>query len=161
MATVLSMADVAGKGVPAALLMANLQAALRPLMRDGTAPAEACRRLNHHAHSSGKFISFFHALLDANHRTLRYANAGHVAPLVVRTDGSWERLDAGGAVLGHFDDWDYGQAEVRLNPGDRLLLFTDGLVEAANAAGEEFGEERFVKTVAHFGGTFTLRVLHR
>ena len=64
---------------------------------------------------------------------------------MVRTDGSWERLDAGGAVLGHFDDWDYGQAEVRLNPGDRLLLFTDGLVEAANAAGEEFGEEQLLK----------------
>jgi len=144
-ATMLCMADVAGKGVPAALLMANLQAALRPLMREGTSPDEVCRRLNQHAHSSGKFISFFHALLDAGNRKLRYANAGHVAPLVIRADGSWERLITGGAVLGHFDDWNYGQGEVSLNPGDRLLLFTDGLVEAANAQGEEFGEEHLLQ----------------
>ena len=145
--TVICMADVAGKGVPAALLMANLQATLQPLMREGTAPPQVCNRLNCHARSGGKFISLFHALLDADNGSLRYANAGHVPPIVIHADGSCQRLLTDGAVLGHFEEWDYRQGEVNLETGDRLIVFTDGLVEGADLCGEEFGEERLLRLV--------------
>jgi sigma-B regulation protein RsbU (phosphoserine phosphatase) len=143
--TVICMADVAGKGVPAALLMANLQATLKPLMHEGTAPAEVCVRLNRHARSGGKLISLFYALLDTASGNLRYANAGHVAPVVIHADGSCRRLLTDGAVLGHFDAWNYREGEAVLQSGDRLLMFTDGLVEAADRSGEEFGEDRLLK----------------
>jgi phosphoserine phosphatase RsbU/P len=145
--TVICIADVAGKGVPAALLMANAQATLKPLMQAGTGPAEVCSQLNCYAHSSGKFISLFHALLDESNGSLRYANAGHLAPIVTHSDGSCERLLTDGAVLGHFDEWNYREGEVSLQAGDRLIMFTDGLVEAADALGEEFGEDRLLPLV--------------
>jgi phosphoserine phosphatase RsbU/P len=143
--TVVCMADVAGKGIPAALLMANLQATLKPLMHAGTAPPEVCRRLNCHAHGSGKFISLVYAVLDQSNWNLRYANAGHLAPIVIHANGSCERLLTDGAVLGHFGEWDYREGEVSLHAGDRLVMFTDGLVEAADVLGEEFGEDRLLQ----------------
>jgi len=91
-----------------------------------------------------KFISCFYGLLDVQSRTLAYANAGHNAPLLVRRDGRCLRLKEGGAVFGVFAQTDYEEREIELQSGDRLLLFTDGLTEARNAADEEFGEERLV-----------------
>jgi sigma-B regulation protein RsbU (phosphoserine phosphatase) len=143
----LCVADVAGKGLPAALLMANLQAALKPQMLQGTNPAELCRQLNHviqHATLAGKFISSFHALYQPESRRLAYCNAGHLPPMLIHRDGTYERLANGGAVLGYFRDWNYQQHEVFLEPGSRLLLFSDGITEACNPSGEEFGEERLV-----------------
>lgn len=140
--TAICVADVAGKGLPAALLMANLQATLKPQMQRASSPATVCRDLNLHVRHSGKFISLFHALLDAQARRLVYSNAGHLPPLLVHADGSCERLLSEGAVLGAFETWNYEEREVHLEPGCRLVLYTDGMVEASNASGEDFGEER-------------------
>ena len=146
--TALCIADVAGKGLPAALLMSSLQAALRPLLSQRLAPRELCQRLNRilcELTPMGKFISFFYAVLDSAENRLTYCNAGHNPPLLVRADGASMELDAAGAVLGQFPSWGYEQSELRLEPGDRLLIFTDGLVEACNANDQAFGESRVVR----------------
>jgi sigma-B regulation protein RsbU (phosphoserine phosphatase) len=93
----------------------------------------------------GKFVTFFYCVMDRNAGKLTYTNAGHCAPLLVRANGAIVRLDAGGAVLGVFPEWPFEQAEVALAPGDRLVLFTDGVTEASNARDEEFGEERLAE----------------
>jgi len=142
--------DVVGKGVPAALLMSNFQAMVRNIARGAESPGEVCQRLNSFvcgAVTSNRFITFFYALMDMEKRTLRYANAGHNPPIVARRDGSWERLSAGGTVLGVLSDRSYSEAEIALAPGDRILLYTDGLTEARNAAEEEFGEQRLIDMV--------------
>ena len=146
--TVLCIGDVAGKGLPAALLMSSLQAALRPLLWHGLPPRELCRRLNRvlcDITPLGKFISFFYAVLDSRDNRLTYCNAGHNPPLLVRADRGAKELNAAGAVLGQFPDWVYQQSEVLMNSGDKLLLFTDGLVEACNQSDEAFGDERVIR----------------
>jgi sigma-B regulation protein RsbU (phosphoserine phosphatase) len=146
--TVLCIADVAGKGMPAALLMSSLQAALKPLMWQTLAPRELCRRLNRilcDLTPVNKFISFFYAVLDDKANCLTYCNAGHNPPLLVHADGTATELNAAGAVLGQFPDWVYEQSDVQLNPGDQLLMFTDGLVEACDPDDEAFGETNLVK----------------
>ena len=145
--TAVCIADIAGKGLPAALLMSSVQAALKPLMWQKLAPRELCHRLNRilcDVTPVGKFISFFYAVLDsANHR-LTYCNAGHNPPLLVRADGSTTELEAAGAVLGQFPQWSYEQSELQMQSGDKLLIFTDGLVEACNANDEFFGEQTLI-----------------
>jgi len=141
--TVLCIADVSGKGMPAALLMSSLQAALRPLMWQKLAPRDLCRRLNRilcDLTPVGKFISFFYAVLDSSQNRLTYCNAGHNPPLLVRANGSSTELNAAGAVLGQFPDWVYEQSDLQLRSGDRLLVFTDGLVDACDRDEESFGE---------------------
>jgi sigma-B regulation protein RsbU (phosphoserine phosphatase) len=93
----------------------------------------------------GKFVTFCYCAVDMSTRKVSYTNAGHCAPILVRANGEIERLEAGGAVLGVFPEWPYEQGEVLLAPGDRLLLFTDGITEASNARDEEFGEERLAQ----------------
>ncbi|MGA8150015.1 MAG: SpoIIE family protein phosphatase [Terriglobales bacterium] len=147
--TVLCIADVAGKGLPAALLMSSLQAALKPLMWQKLAPRELCRRLNRilcDLTPLGKFISFFYAVLDSKENRLTYCNAGHNPPLLIRANGGATELNAAGAVLGQFPDWVYEQSDVRLRSGDKLLVFTDGLVEACNEDEQSFGEQGVVRT---------------
>ena len=142
------IADVAGKGMPAALLMSNLQAAVRGLSSPSLPPNLLCSRLNSIVYrntESDRFITFFYAHLDGPARRLVYANAGHNAPLVVRADGSHERLQEGGAVLGVFDSRNYELGTTQLAPGDRVILFTDGVTEACSSAGEEFGEARLLR----------------
>jgi sigma-B regulation protein RsbU (phosphoserine phosphatase) len=144
----LSIADVIGKGVPAALLMSNVQATVRALATPFTQPADLAARLNHSIRrntTQGKFVTFFCGILDSRNGTLTYTNAGHCAPILVRSTGAVERLEVGGAVLGVFSKWSYEQTTVTLWPGDRLLLFTDGITEAENATHEEFGEDRLAK----------------
>jgi len=146
--TVFCIADVAGKGLPAALLMSSLQAALQPLMWQNLPPRELCRRLNRilcELTPLGKFISFFYALLDNKENRLLYCNAGHNPPLLIRSNGSCSELNAAGAVLGQFPDWVYEQSDVQLRSGDKLVVFTDGLVEACNADEESFGEHGVVR----------------
>jgi sigma-B regulation protein RsbU (phosphoserine phosphatase) len=144
------IADVSGKGVPAALLMANVQASLRASVRDLDSPARVCSIVNGMLCESiavGKFVSFFCGVLDANTRTFRYCNAGHPYPILVSASSAHTLDHGGGAVLGVFPSWNYQDSSVNLKSGDRMLLFTDGITEAEDAQGEEFGVER----VAAFG----------
>jgi len=142
-----SIADVVGKGIPAALLMSNLQAAVRAFATDAAQPAELCAQVNRvlcgHV-AEGRFISFFYCVYDSEDGTLAYCNAGHYPPVLVRAGGAVERLAPGGPVLGVFADGTYEQAGVVLRPGDRLILYTDGITEARDARDEEFGEEQLV-----------------
>jgi sigma-B regulation protein RsbU (phosphoserine phosphatase) len=146
----LSIADVVGKGIPAALLMSNLQAALRAFATGAAEPSDVCDQVNRilcgHI-AEGRFISFFYCLIDAEEGTLRYANAGHYPPVLARANGCVERLATGGAVLGVFPDGAYEQGEVPLYPGDRLVLYTDGITEAMDASEQEFGECRLIDLV--------------
>jgi sigma-B regulation protein RsbU (phosphoserine phosphatase) len=136
--------------MPAALLMSSLQAALQPLISQNLPPGDLCHRLNRilcDLTPVGKFISFFYGVLDSATDRLTYCNAGHNPPLLLRTDGTSMELQAEGAVLGQFPNWLYRQSERQLEPGDRLLLFTDGLVEACNQEQEFFGEHNLVRIV--------------
>jgi phosphoserine phosphatase RsbU/P len=143
----LCIADVAGKGLPAALLMSNLQAAVRGLASPLLPPDGLCTRLNSLVcHNTGmdRFITFFYAQLDGAEHVLRYTNAGHNAPIVLHRDGSHERLDTGGGVLGVFPQQTFAVGTARLAAGDRVLLYTDGVTEAYDGAGEEYGEARLL-----------------
>ena len=149
----ISIADVVGKGIPAALLMSNLQAAVRAFASEAVEPQALCHQVNRILCGNiaeGRFISFFYSVLDAPTGVMTYTNAGHYLPMLVRADGAVERLGAGGPVLGVLPDAEYEQAHVGIGPGDRLVMFTDGLTEARSAADEEFGEERLLDAaVAH------------
>ncbi len=144
------IADVVGKSISAALLMANVQASVRAFAAESTSPAQLCQRVNSVLCSSigtGKFVTFFYGVLDAAEKTLQFSNAGHLPPILIRTRGQVQELDSGGAVLGVFPAWQYEDSRVRLEPGDRLLLFTDGITEAGLPGGEEFGEQRLIQGV--------------
>lgn len=140
--------DVAGKGITAALLMANLQASFRAFATADATPQVVCTKLNKFLCAniaSGKFVTFFYAVLDAEERALVYENAGHCPGLLVRENGEIDSLRGGGAVLGALPDWVYQDYTAQLEPGDKLLLWTDGITEAENAQLEEFGDERLVE----------------
>jgi sigma-B regulation protein RsbU (phosphoserine phosphatase) len=143
----LTIADVVGKGIPAALLMSNLQAAVRAFASETVEPNALCHQVNRILCGNiaeGRFISFFYCVLDADAGVLTYTNAGHYLPMVVHADGSVDRLGVGGPVLGVLADAEYEQAQIPVAAGDRIVLFTDGLTEARNADDEEFGEERLL-----------------
>ena len=151
----LSIADVVGKGIPAALLMSNLQAAVRAFATEAAQPGELCHQVNRilcGRIAEDRFISFFYCVADADLGTLTYANAGHYPPILVRADGSVERLAAGGAVLGVFADGASEQGRVSIGRGDRLVLYTDGITEARDEHDEEFGEERLVALASQHRG---------
>jgi sigma-B regulation protein RsbU (phosphoserine phosphatase) len=144
----LCIGDVVGKGIPAALLMANLQALVKAFASDSVPPSELCQRVNRALCSSivsGKFVTFFYGILDTQKRRLVFARAGHDAPILLNRSGRVSRLEAGGPVLGVFPEAAYQQGEVALATGDTLLLFTDGLTEAMNPLEEEFGVQRLVE----------------
>lgn len=143
----LCIADVAGKGVPAALLMSNLQAMVRGLSSPRISPREFCAEISRALRGSlaeDRFVTCFYALLDVPSRRLRYTNAGHNPPLLIRANGNFARLEEGGSVLGIDADASFGEQEVQLSSGDRLLLFTDGVTELTSENGEEFGEARLL-----------------
>jgi sigma-B regulation protein RsbU (phosphoserine phosphatase) len=144
----LTIADVVGKGIPAALLMSNLQAAVRAFASEAVEPQALCHQVNRILCGNiaeGRFISFVYCVLDADAGVLNYTNAGHYLPMLVRADGTTDRLGVGGPVLGVIPDAEYEQGQVPLGHGDRLVLFTDGLTEARNADDEEFGEGRLLE----------------
>jgi sigma-B regulation protein RsbU (phosphoserine phosphatase) len=146
----LCIADVAGKGLPAALLMSNLQAAVRGLASPSLAPEDLCSRLNAllcRNMASDRFVTLFYAHLDGAERRLRYVSAGHNPPFVLHADGSHDRLREGGLVLGVFTNQAFKSDAIRLRTGDRLVLFTDGVTEACNSADEEFGEDRLLQVL--------------
>lgn len=141
------IADVVGKSVSAALLMANVQATVRAFASDAASPAWLCSRVNSvlcNNIASGKFVTLFYGVLDGERRMLEYTNAGHLRPILLNGLSAAQQLENGGALLGVFPDWKYEDSVVKLSPGNRLLLFTDGITEAAKPDGEEFGEQRLV-----------------
>lgn len=141
----LSIADVAGKGLPAALLMSSLQAAVRAFAVESTPPPAICASVNRllcNQMIAGRFATMCVLRLDRARGALTYANAGHNPPLVVRADGTLERLTAGGIVVGVFPDATFDGGQVALQAGDRVLLFTDGITEARDGADDEYGEAR-------------------
>jgi serine phosphatase RsbU (regulator of sigma subunit) len=140
----LAVGDVSGKGLPAALLMSSLQARVQMLRETGPDPAFAVTVLNRNLAErcpAGKFITFFYALLDPATGSLTYSNAGHNYPLLLRADGSVEKLSGGGMVLGLFPTLRYELRETNLGPGDMLALYSDGVTESLSPLGEEFGED--------------------
>jgi phosphoserine phosphatase RsbU/P len=147
----LVMADVAGKSVPAALLMATLQASLRTLASEGLPLTPLAVRLNRYAceHSLGgqRFTTAVLAEYEPSTRRLAYVNAGHNSPILRRVHGTTERLESGGLPLGITTEASFITSEAELRPGDTLVLFTDGVVEAFNAAGEEFSDARWLTAV--------------
>lgn len=148
---VLAVADVAGKSIPAAMLMATFQASLKTLSTAQVALPELAANMNRYACSNSqgglRFTTAFLSEYDAAHRTLDYINAGHNNPMLRRASGQIERLDVGGLPFGILPDAKYESARVTLNPGDWLIIFTDGLVEAVNARNEEYGEPRVLMTI--------------
>jgi sigma-B regulation protein RsbU (phosphoserine phosphatase) len=140
----LCLADVSGKGMTAALLMANLQALVRAFAAGITGPGAVCRKVNESLCGNvapGKFVTMFYGVIESDTRTLRFENAGHCYPVVLR-DGSTIVLTEGSLVLGLFPETDYADRTFALQSGDCLLLTTDGVTEAANENDEEFGIER-------------------
>lgn len=138
------VADVAGKGLSAALLMSNLQARVQALMELETDVARLVTRLNHSLKANtpdNKFITGFFAILDPRTGSMTYTNAGHNPPVLVRRNGKAELLTAGGPVLGILPNIPYLGGQTTLAPGESLVLYSDGVSEAPNAAGEEFGED--------------------
>jgi serine phosphatase RsbU (regulator of sigma subunit) len=142
------IADVVGKGMPAALLMSNLQAIVRAMASENMPPKQLCEKVGRVVSSNmtpDKFITFFYCLLDAKNKKLVYTNAGHNRPILIHQDGSWIELKEGGLALGISRERTYEQGETELKSGARLLLFTDGVTEAMNAEGDEFGETRLLE----------------
>ena len=155
---IIAIGDVSGKGTPAALLMANLQATIRALVPLNLPLAELTERVNDlmcQNTGGNKFVTFFWAILDPDAMTLTYVNAGHNYPYLLHADGTIVRLDKGGMILGVMKSpFPYEQERVTLRPGDMLVLFTDGVSEAMSRDMEEFGEERLEAVVrAHSGVT--------
>jgi sigma-B regulation protein RsbU (phosphoserine phosphatase) len=148
----LLVGDVAGKGLSAALLMSSLQARVQVLAESGDAPAAVVARLNRSlagACPSNRFVTFFYSVLDPASGELRYSNAGHNPPLLIRSDGSVERLEAGGTVLGILPGWNYDERSVVMEPGDMLALYSDGITEACPPeSDDEFGTVRLAESLA-------------
>jgi len=163
--TGIALADVSGKGVAAALIMSVVQASLRIISSEGEVPLpRLVARMNRFVYRStpgSKYATFFYAQLDEPCRRLRYVNAGHNPPFLLRAglksiadtaSVEIEQLSIGGTVVGMFEEMDYEEATVELAPGDVLLVFTDGVPEAHNPDNEEFGEERLqdlLREIAH------------
>ncbi len=152
----LCIADVAGKGMAAALLMANLQASVKAFTQDGgnnpsvESPAELCAKLNTALSNNiapGRFVTLFYGILDSQSRVFKYENAGHCLPLLVHADGSIDFLPAYSGVLGLFSHWTYSDREVQLAPQDVFVLMTDGVLEASDDKEEEFGYQRLIASV--------------
>jgi sigma-B regulation protein RsbU (phosphoserine phosphatase) len=146
---VFTIADISGKGVSAAILMANLQALLRVLAPSAAEPSVVCRQLNEHLHQvtdAAKFATLFYAEWNSKERCLNYVNAGHNAPLLLG-NGRCERLEQGGMPLGMFPAAKFDTGRICLKPGETLVLYSDGITEAATTTGEEFGELRLEEVV--------------
>jgi len=144
------LADIAGKGISAALLMANLQANLRSqyalALTDLPKLLLSVNRLFYESTEPSKYATLFWGTYTDDSRCLRYANCGHNPPILLRGN-NLRRLTSTSTVLGLFADWECAVEDVTLQPGDLLLVFSDGVTEASASSGEEFGEERLIELV--------------
>jgi len=160
-----AVADVAGKSIPAAMLMATFQASLKTLSTAQVALPELVANMNKYACSNSqgglRFTTAFLAEYDAARRIFTYINAGHNNPILRRSSGLIERLDVGGLPLGIQAEAKYESASVALEPGDWLIIFTDGLVEAVNARDEDFDEPRLLSTLEAGASTAPKELLDR
>jgi sigma-B regulation protein RsbU (phosphoserine phosphatase) len=160
----LVIADVSGKGVPAALLMSGFRASLMSQDTSGGAPDVVAGRVNDFLHKSvepGKFVTAFFGFLEAATGRFVYVNAGHNPPLLLRAGGTVEMLEEGGLILGIMPDSAFRSGETTLAVGDVLLLYTDGVTEGANAAHEQFGEERLIASLRAAGTAPAHDIAHR
>jgi sigma-B regulation protein RsbU (phosphoserine phosphatase) len=140
--------DVVGKGISAALLMANLQASFRALASEEVSPSTLVGKLNEVISNNiapDKFVTFWYCTIDTNENRLTYASAGHWPPILFHKSGEGVPLREGGTPLGIFPDWKYEDGGFPLASGDRLVLYTDGLTEAMNSDEQEFGERRLLE----------------
>lgn len=160
---VIAIGDVSGKGTPAALLMASIQASIRALVPLNLSLSELTERVNNlmcENTGGNKFVTFFWGFVDTETITLNYVNAGHNYPYLIHADGSIERLDKGGMILGVMKTMmPYEEATVKLTPGDLLLLFTDGVSEAMSRDSVEYGEERIEAVLKNHGNESAQRII--
>lgn len=144
------VADVVGKGLPAALLMAHVQATVKAYAMQSQSPSWICEKLN--AELCGdlpgeKMVTLFYGILDSEEKTLKFTNAGHPHPILRRASGAIEQLETGGGVLGAFKEWKYEESHLQLAPGDLLVLFTDGITEVLKPNGTEFGVRELMQLI--------------
>lgn len=147
---IIALGDVAGKGAGAAILMSSLHAAVRAQSRGGASVGEVMGEINQYIHAntpSDKFLTLFYAELDPTSGVIQYSNAGHPPPLLGRCSGEICRLDMGGLPIGVLPEVAYRTRTLALEPGDVLIIYSDGISESANDEGEEFGESRLIETV--------------
>lgn len=146
----LAVGDASGKGLAAALMIANVQASLRTAaLFSADDLAAVLKVVNHQAYTSSladRYATLFYGVVDSETLTLRYVNAGHNPPVILRNDGAIQRLEPGGAPVGMFPDSNYQEMSVQLSPGDLVIIYTDGVVEATNPIGEEWGVDGFLTT---------------
>src|SRR6185369_16734424 len=150
----LVIGDIAGKGIAAALLMANLQANLRSqcaiALDEPQRLLRAVNQLFYENTTDGAYATLFFGEYDHEARRLRYSNCGHLCALLLRRDGSVDQLDSTSTVLGLFKDWDCAIGERNLFAGDTLALYTDGITESFNESEEEYGEERLIEALRKY-----------
>jgi len=148
----LVVGDASGKGVAAALMIASVQSALRTAaLFTGENLATLLKIVNLQAYASSlpdRYATVFYGVLDRATRTLRYVNAGHTPPIVLRRDGSIDTLEMGGAPVGMFPDSSYEEGAVQVDPGDVVITYTDGVIEAENQSGEEWGVQGLLNAAA-------------
>jgi serine phosphatase RsbU (regulator of sigma subunit) len=143
----LCIGDVSGKGLPAAMLMANVQATLRGQTNPSVSARECIERANRLLHvstSADKFVTLFYGILDVERSLLRYCNAGHDNPILLKRTGEIKRLETGGVVLSILETFPYEEEIVRLDRGDMLVMYSDGVAEAVNGNNEFFGEAKLI-----------------
>jgi len=148
----LVVGDASGKGLAAALMIANVQSSLRTAaLFTGDDLAALLKVVNHQVYTSSsqdRYATLFYGVCNSSTGILRYVNAGHNPPVVIRRDGSMHCLETGGAPVGLFADSEYGEGSVQIETGDLVIAFTDGLIEATNQDGEEWGVQGLLKAAA-------------
>ncbi len=145
-----AIGDVAGKGIPASLLMATLRGGLHAQVRSRQSLLQRIKNLNNlicQCTTAGKFITFFHGELHPSSGEISYINCGHNPPLVMKQDGSYEKLEVGGLILGLMEQIEFDEGKITLNPDEVLVLYTDGVTEAVNKRKQEFEMTRLIATV--------------
>jgi serine phosphatase RsbU (regulator of sigma subunit) len=149
---VIAVGDVSGKGTGAALLMSSLHAAVRAQSQARTSISEVMVEVNHYIYENSppnKYLTLFYGALDPVTGTLVYSNGGHNPPILARRSGEITKLDKGGLPVGLMQSVDYGEDSVRFEPGDALVIFSDGITESVNDRDEEFGEDRLIEVMRH------------